>query len=92
MGAGTGFRVTLEAECRLVCAMNALQRTIKQRAMRGAQAVWQTLFVHRKTVVLTSDHYYVVIYIFHWVVGAMMTKFHLRGFGTRSQSQQLMTT
>ena len=86
MGAGAGFRVTLKAKCWLICAMYTLQRTVKQRAVSGAQTVWQALFVHRKTMVLAGNHHHIVIYIFHWMVGAMVTEFHLCCFGARGQS------
>ena len=35
----TGFWVTLETECRFICAMDTLQSAIKQRFVRHTQCV-----------------------------------------------------
>ena len=82
MGARAGFGVALKAEGWLICAMNTLQRAIKQRAMGGAQAVWQSFLIDSKAVVLASNHDNIVVYIFYRMIGTMVTELHLHCLGT----------
>src|SRR5687768_16455766 len=46
--------------------------------------------IHREAMILAGYHHLSSIYILHWVVRAVMTEFHLDGFGTTRQPQQLM--
>ena len=89
--AGTGLRVTLEAEGGFVRAFNTLQRAVEQRLVGGSQGRRQTGFIHGKTVVLAGDHHYAAIQILNRVVGAVVAVTHFQGLGTGCQRQQLMT-
>ena len=90
MGAGRCFGVTLEAKCGLVGTGQALQGSIKQRHMGGAQVGGQGFFIHRKTMVLAGDGDTTRIQVFHRVVGAMVAKLHLEGFGSAGQGHDLV--
>src|SRR5882757_10415483 len=91
MRAGTGLGMSLKTERRPVGARDALERTVKQRAMRGPQVVRQCGLVHRETMVLTGYENPAGIDFQHRVIGAVMAEFHFHGLRTAGQSQQLMT-
>src|SRR3546814_11821545 len=52
-----GLGVPLEAERGGVAEFDALQRTVEQRAMGGADVAGKARFVHGKTVILTGYHH-----------------------------------
>ena len=82
MRAGRGFRVALEAKRRLVGALQALQRAVKQADVGGAQVGRQRFLIHRKTVVLAGDGDATAVQVFDRVVGTVVAKLHLEGLGT----------
>ena len=88
--AGTGFRMSLEAERRLVSAMHALQAAIEQGLVRDAQSVRQARLVNREAVILAGDQHRAVFNVLHRMVGAVMAKLHFDGGGATGQAQQLV--
>src|SRR5690606_28037310 len=87
---GTRFRVPLKTEGGLIFSVNTLKRIIKKRTMRCFQTIRQTVFVCGKTVVLTGNHYMTILKVLHWMVTAVMTKFHFYSLCTAGKRQQLM--
>ncbi len=90
VGTRAGFRVSLEAESRLVGTMNPLQRAIKQGFVCCPQVRGQSRLINSKTVVLAGDHHYTTIQILDRVVPTMMAKFHFDGLGPRGQTEELV--
>lgn len=76
MRARAGFGVPLKTEGRRICALNALQRAIEQRLMRGFKVGWQRSRVDRESVVLARDQYRIITHILHWMIRTMVTQLH----------------
>src|SRR5210317_798701 len=69
---------------------DALQRAVKQGAMRGLDIVGQGRLVNRKSVILACYHDLATRKILHRVICPVMTELHLHGLGASSKRQQLM--
>src|SRR5215207_6543429 len=80
---GTGFRVALEAEGRLVRACQALQRAVEQADVRGTKVGAERLLVDGEAVVLARDGHASRIEVLHRVVGAVVPELHLEGLRAR---------
>jgi len=66
------FRVSLETERRFVAPLEALQAAIEKRDVRHARAIWQTVRIDGKTVILAGDHHLPGIEVLYRVIGAMV--------------------
>ena len=82
--------MSLEAKRRFVGARQPLQRAIEQADMRRSQVGGQGFFINRKAMVLAGDADASRIEVFHRMVGAMVTKLHLEGFGPAGQRHDLV--
>ena len=84
------LRVPLKAERGQGLVPHALQRAVKQRAMRGQQRIRQALLGYGKAVILAADQDPAIRQRLHRMIRAMMAEFHLDGFGAEREREQLM--
>src|SRR6188474_2207716 len=87
---GARFRVALEAERGLVGVLDALQRAVEERAVRGAHVGRQRLLVHREAVVLARDEYLPGLQVLHRMVRAVVAELHLHGPGASGEAEELV--
>ena len=87
MWSGAGFRVSLKSERRFSHDTDPLQRAIEERAVRGTQVFWETIFVHCEAVILTRDHHAPGIQLDDGMIRTVVTKFHLYGLSTAGECQ-----
>src|SRR6185312_10260031 len=83
--AGTGFRVALEAECRLVFESEPLQGAVEQRAMRGSHAARQGRLINREAMILAGDEHPPGVQVLYGVIGTVVTELHFHGLRATSE-------
>src|SRR6185437_3271519 len=86
----TGFRVSLEAEHRLVLERESLQRAVEQRAVRRSHISRQGRLVHGEAMILAGDEHTAGIQVLHRVIGAVMAEFHFHRLRADGESENLV--
>jgi len=90
MRSRTRLRVALETEGRQVAVVHALQGTVEQGAVGGAQFRREAVLVHGEAVVLAADHDPARVQILDRVVGPVVTEFHLHRARASGQAEELV--
>src|SRR3990170_4642402 len=86
----TGLGMPLKTERRFVDVLNALQRAVEQRAVRGAQRRRQRGLIDGKAMVLAGDHHPARVHLLDRMIRAVMAEFHLDRTRAAGKSEQLM--
>lgn len=86
-----GLWVVLHGVDRLALDLDPTVGPVKERDMGFHNPFWQALRIHRKSVVHRRDFHLTGVFVFHRVVGAVVSVIHFDGLGAQGQSQHLVT-
>src|SRR4051812_40670014 len=86
--AGACLGVALEAVRGLVGELDALQRPVEERAVRGSHIRRQRLLVHGEAMVLAGDEDLAGGEVLHRMIRSVMAELHLGGLRPRRESEE----